>query len=122
MQLLAAIIVLTHALILRRHQDNLFPIAARSGHAMVGHRVVPTFADMAHMQMERCCFIDSRVANLQFANEVLAMGDTFCANHFGLPLVAILVEDWKGRNLLLAWGFLSDRTNDSFKFFLLARP
>jgi hypothetical protein len=79
--------------------------------------IVPTFADMAHAQMERCRFIHSRVDNLQFTNEVLVMEHTFFADHFGLLLIAIIAEDWEARNQLLAWGFLSDRTSDSFKSF-----
>jgi hypothetical protein len=48
------------------------------------------------------------------------MDDTLCTNHFGLPLVTIIVEDWEGRNQPLVLGFLSDGTTDSFKSFLLA--
>jgi hypothetical protein len=85
-----------------------------------GRTIVHTFADIAHMQMECCFFVHSRVADLKFASEVLVMDDTFCTNNFGLHLATIIIDDWEARNQLPAEAFLSNRTITSFKSFLIA--
>jgi hypothetical protein len=60
-----------------------------------GWILVRTLADTAHTEMHNGFFIPLRVANLQFANEVLIRDDRFSGKNFKLLPVALVVEDWK---------------------------
>jgi hypothetical protein len=64
--------------------------------------ILPDFADTGCAQMERYFLIHLRVANGQFASEVLIMDHSFCASHLNLPGVSIIVEDRQAPNQLLA--------------------
>jgi hypothetical protein len=66
-------------------------------------------------------FTHSRVPNLQFANEVLVLDDTFSTNHFGFPFVATIVEDENTGNQLRAWIFFW-QDHQYFQLFSLRRP
>jgi hypothetical protein len=59
-----------------------------------GRTIVSTFADSAHAQTEPLFMIHSHVVNLQFANEIMAMDDTFSTSHLGVPC-HIIIEDWE---------------------------
>lgn len=63
-------------------------------------------------------FLHNRIAACPFSAQVFIIDDTFCTNHFDIPVVAIIVPDCELRNQLLAFGFLCDRTRESFERFL----
>ena len=49
-----------------------------------------------------------------YSNDVIIIDDTSCTNHYYLPLVALIVEDQNGKNQLLSFALINNRTKESF--------
>jgi hypothetical protein len=65
-----------------------------------------------------CYFFHKVLANTTACTDVLAMDDTACTNHFGLPLFVVIGSDEHGRNQVIAFAFLVDRSAERFAHFL----
>jgi hypothetical protein len=65
-----------------------------------------------------CYMLFKPAQGTQAATGVLVMDDTACTNHFGLPLFLIVGINEHGRNQIIAWAFLFDRTAQEFAKFL----
>jgi hypothetical protein len=62
--------------------------------------------------------VHRRIAGFPFSQQVVIMDDTFCTNHFNIPVVAVIIPDCDLRNQLLGFGYLFDRSQESFEHFL----
>ena len=63
-------------------------------------------------------FVYSKIASSPISLDALCLDDTSGTNVYGLPLEVILVIDSEGRSQMLGFGFLNDRTKNSYQQFL----
>ena len=64
-------------------------------------------------------FVHIRICNCAFAFDTIFMDDTAGSNIYDLPLEMVITVDSEGRNQILAFGLLPDRTSESYRNFML---
>jgi hypothetical protein len=62
--------------------------------------------------------VHRRIAGFPFSQQVVIMDDAFCTNHFNIPVVAVIIPNCNVRNQPLGFGYLFDRSQESFEHFL----